>query len=142
MLKEKKELRLYESNLLRTFAGINYRCFNEKNIQYMNWWWRWIKCEWEDFESFYQDMLPWYKPWLSIDRIDNDWNYSKENCQWLTRSDNSLKWKKTQGEFYLRKYSNLVFCTLREAKRLKYKNKRFVFKETNIEGIIINMFGR
>lgn len=47
--------------------------------------------EWHDFRRFYRDMKEGYQPGLSLDRIDNSKGYCKENCQWLTRSDNSSK---------------------------------------------------
>lgn len=46
---------------------------------------KWIKCEWETFEDFYRDMWPTFQEWLSIDRINWNWNYCKENCRWADR---------------------------------------------------------
>jgi len=44
---------------------------------------KWIKVceEWFVFENFYNDMIWTRKKWLSLDRINNDWNYCKENCR-------------------------------------------------------------
>lgn len=91
---EKKIWKESEFSLRRIFYWINDRCNNKSSRGYKNWWWRWIQNKWKNFEDFYNDMLPWYFPWLSIDRIDNDWNYCKYNCQWITRSENSRKWNK------------------------------------------------
>ncbi len=77
------------TRIYRIFIWLKNRC-NEKykeNIINKNYSWRWIKCEWTSFEEFYEDMWPTYKEWLSIDRIDNDWNYSKDNCRWATRKE-------------------------------------------------------
>ena len=44
---------------------------------------------WESFENFKDDMSPTYKAGLSLDRIDNDKGYSKENCRWATQKEQS-----------------------------------------------------
>jgi hypothetical protein len=67
--------------------NIKYRCDNINNHNYKYYWWRWI---WYDgkrntFQWFWEDMKEWYKENLTIDRIDNDWNYCKKNCRWSTK---------------------------------------------------------
>jgi len=43
--------------------------------------------EWNSFENFLNDMC--YRPEgrISIDRIDNSLNYSKQNCKWSTPAE-------------------------------------------------------
>lgn len=64
------------------------RCENPKNPAYHNYGGRGISVceEWHDFEAFFSDMGDRPKGY-SIDRIENDKGYSKENCKWSTMSE-------------------------------------------------------
>lgn len=64
------------------------RCENELNESYSDYGGRGITvCDrWRSsFESFYEDMGPRPTPKHSIDRINNDIGYCKENCRWATK---------------------------------------------------------
>lgn len=74
---------MYYTKFYKVFDSIKQRCNNPKQKYYRLYWWKWIKCMWESFEDFKKDMFESYKEWLSIDRIDWNWNYCKENCRWI-----------------------------------------------------------
>lgn len=85
--KKNKKHWLSNNVIYKRYIWIKNRCNNLKSKDYKEYWWRWIKCEWQTFEEFYKDMWESYKEWLTIDRIDNSWNYCKENCRWTTMKE-------------------------------------------------------
>jgi hypothetical protein len=72
------------------YCHIRQRCYDIKCDRYKYYWGRWIKCEWNNFEEFYRDMWETYQNSLTIERIDVNWNYCKENCKWITKKEQTL----------------------------------------------------
>lgn len=90
--------------LYTIWHGMKARCYNETNNKYYRYGGRGIKIskEWRDnypafkawaYNNGYIENtnINQYKHYLAIDRIDNNGDYSPNNCQWITVSENSTK---------------------------------------------------
>jgi hypothetical protein len=78
---------MHNSSEYSSWESMKQRCLNPNNKHYKNYGARGITiCEkWLKFEGFFEDMG--FKPFekASIDRIEVNGNYCKENCKWSNR---------------------------------------------------------
>lgn len=86
------------TKIYKSYACAKARCTCPTDRAYPQYWWRWIKFLRNSFEDFYRDMGTAFEEHIkkrgalntSLDRIDNNWNYCKENCRWATRKQQSV----------------------------------------------------
>lgn len=74
------------------WTAMRSRCRNPDHRSFHNYGGRGITVckEWdEDFQAFFRDMGPRPGPGFSLDRIDNNLGYFKDNCRWATRKEQS-----------------------------------------------------
>ena len=119
----------------KIYRWMKARC-NDKNNK--NYYWRWITYDkkWDTFEWFYEDMKEWYSDGLTLDRIDNNWNYSKENCRRATNKQQARNTRRNR--FYNWK------CLTEWCEDLwidySYFKRNFYMKKKNISQIKIDWF--
>ena len=91
----KKTHWLSKTRFYKIYRWIIKRCNNKLSLGYKRYGWRWIKCDCITFEDFNNDMYvsyikhceEYWEKQTSIDRINFDWNYCKENCKWATTEE-------------------------------------------------------
>lgn|SRR4030065_1790879 len=82
-----------KSRLFRIWNGMKFRCLNSNSKDYKNYGARGISIcsEWiNNFDNFYKwGSMNDYKDDLSIDRINNNEDYTPSNCRFVTNAVNS-----------------------------------------------------
>jgi len=104
------------SKTYQTWVNMRERCFNNKVDRYKNYGGRGISvCDrWANsFDNFLNDMGE--KPnGMTIERIDVNANYSKENCRWATAQEQA----KNKTNTRLISYNGLTLTTQEWAKKI------------------------
>lgn len=74
------------------WQGMMTRCYNPRRAQWKDYGGRGIKVAeaWDTPEGFIKDMFDTWRPGLTLDRKDNDKDYSVDNCRWATRAEQQL----------------------------------------------------
>jgi hypothetical protein len=109
-----------------SWSSMKDRCLNQRSKDFASYGARGIKVcqEWIDsFETFYMDMGEKPKG-MSIDRINNNLGYFKENCRWATRSEQQKN--KSNSCFWL--VHGNVYETLQDAADVYKVKKQTIVK--------------
>ena len=114
-----------ESGPYQVWKAVCSRTDNPNNPRWIHYGGRGItKCDkWKTFEGFWEDMSDGYSPELTIDRIDVNGNYCKENCRWTTTTVQNHNMRKKKG--CSSKYKGVHFDKERHRYRVHIKiNKK------------------
>lgn len=103
---------MHGTNLYKRWKSMKARCNQKSYHAYARYGGRGIKvCErWEkDFMNFYNDMKDTYFEGAELDRINNNGNYTSENCRWVSHEENCnnrQKYKTNSGYTGVHKKGN------------------------------------
>ena len=93
----------------RIWSAMRARCLNKNFHAYSDYGGRGIKIceEWENFEVFLKDMGKRPSKNHSLDRKDNDGDYTPDNCKWATPYEQQNNTRKTTFVTYKGKRMSL-----------------------------------
>ena len=131
---KKSELgNLYQGREYHSWNSMKNRCNNPNLKEYKNYGGRGITYDkrWEDFREFYKDMGERPNN-TTLDRIDVDKNYCKENCRWATREEQQRN-QRTHKRIDVGITYDEKHPTCKYQAGISYKNKRYASRFKTFE---------
>jgi hypothetical protein len=107
--------RMTDTRFWRIWKGMKARATDPDNPDYARYGGagRGISEDWLSFEGFYRDMFPLYADNLTIERVDNEKGYSKQNCRWATNMEQQANKRNNRKIWYQGCEMHLAeFCRL------------------------------
>jgi hypothetical protein len=130
--------------MYHTWSGMVQRTTNPKSTGYKWYGGKGVTVDpaWLDFTTFMTDMEPtWFKGG-TLERLDNDLGYTKSNCKWITRAEQSLN----KSCNYLLVYEGVPYTTNGLADKLgisaaSLRGKLSRHRTTSVEVIVKSILG-
>lgn len=97
-----------------------FRCYSPEDKRYNHYGGRGITVDskWHSFEGFWEEMKDGYSDQLTLDRINNDKGYCKENCRWATQKEQCRNKRTTLKVIY--RGEERVLIELCDELKIKY----------------------
>lgn len=126
-------------NFYSVWQGMLQRCTNKNHIYYEYYGGKGITvCDrWNYFDNFLEDMFSGYAQGLTLDRIETDKNYNKDNCKWSTMKEQSLNKSNNiilntpKGKMTMREAADkfsIIYSTLRSRVRARWPEEKLFIK--------------
>lgn len=108
--------------IYKIWVDMKDRCDNPNNKGYKYYGQRDIKLSknWESRNNFFIDMLSSWEEGLTIDRINNNLGYSKENCKWSTDIEQARNTRANISVIGRDKNTNKIVCIYKIMEDAKY----------------------
>ena len=100
----------YGTRIYWCWRALKQRCNVKNSRHYNHYGGRGITycAKWEEFAGFWEDMQSGYAEHLTLDRIDVNGNYSKENCRWVDNETQQANKRNNILIFYKGKTQHLA----------------------------------
>jgi len=116
-----------DNGMYRKYHNARARCYRKKSIDYKHYGERGIIVEWYSYNDFRKDMYDSYMEHVNLhgrnnttlERINTNGNYSKNNCKWATWSDQA----KNKRPYKLSEFVKIKMSIAKKGKKFTEEHK-------------------